>query len=676
MASEQVSYNRLKNKGIFCSHNRAVAAAGRINCLCFDKTGTLTEDGLTLKGVHVVEPNGKLGEPIERSDDLYKVESGKGHEMSNHRLMALVMAACHSVSILEPEDLPQPTKSVSKNGSDSPTPTTEMNTCDMDESGIKLLTFKALKRKLTGGKSGFQHESLDDSAHLTNPSMSFQERFVGDSLEVQMFLHSGWRYVPRPAQGQQVMKSQGQWDSSVVWSRGDVDQMVDTVLLPPMMISEEPTSFALSVLRRLDFDADLRRMGVVVQRLHSKAGRVLDNGKVLLVLKGAPEGMLDICKPDTIPSNFHERLDQLAGEGFRVLGCAARWMDKAEAETASRLDIEKGMTFLGFMSMENPLKKETVRFLKLYSYAAMRICMITGDNPQTAAAVGRMAGTFINEKSTTTLLVDFENKALTLTSMTDSTVKFPLLSYLLAHFNEDEILIPPKFNPFFPKGNQAVSLGPHDLVVTGKAFEVLLKASTNSRKDEKVDGVHWTPLELVLSKANIYARMSPQHKQDLVNALQDMNLVVAMTGDGANDSQALKAADIGISIAAKEAVDLDSSGAGNISKEEAAALAAPSIAAPFATGVHHIGAVSMVLTEGRCALLTSVTMFKYMFLYGLIQFTGVMILYYLLLELTDSQYLWADMGVVLGFVTLVPMMEPKLYVSFSFKPTNVVLYIF
>jgi P-type E1-E2 ATPase len=39
----QVSFNRLKAEGVFCSHTRAVAAAGRINCLCFDKTGTLTE---------------------------------------------------------------------------------------------------------------------------------------------------------------------------------------------------------------------------------------------------------------------------------------------------------------------------------------------------------------------------------------------------------------------------------------------------------------------------------------------------------------------------------------------------------------------------------------------------------------------------------------------------------
>jgi cation-transporting ATPase 13A3/4/5 len=74
-----------------------------------------------------------------------------------------------------------------------------------------------------------------------------------------------------------------------------------------------------------------------------------------------------------------------------------------------------------------------------------------------------------------------------------------------------------------------------------------------------------------------------------------------------------------------------------VSKAEAAVLAAPSIAAPFATGIHHIGAVSIILAEGRCALTTSVTMFKYMFLYGIIQFVSVLILYALVLELTAEQ---------------------------------------
>ena len=40
----------------------------------------------------------------------------------------------------------------------------------------------------------------------------------------------------------------------------------------------------------------------------------------------------------------------------------------------------------------------------------------------------------------------------------------------------------------------------------------------------------WSALELVIAKGNIFARMSPQHKQDLVRSLQDTGLVVCMTG--------------------------------------------------------------------------------------------------------------------------------------------------
>ncbi|KAG6552003.1 hypothetical protein Mapa_006309 [Marchantia paleacea] len=55
-----------------------------------------------------------------------------------------------------------------------------------------------------------------------------------------------------------------------------------------------------------------------------------------------------------------------------------------------------------------------------------------------------------------------------------------------------------------------------------------------------------TPLHMVLTQAGIFSRMSPQHKMELMRSLQDLGYVVCMTGDGANDSGALKAADVGI----------------------------------------------------------------------------------------------------------------------------------
>lgn len=88
-----------------------------------------------------------------------------------------------------------------------------------------------------------------------------------------------------------------------------------------------------------------------------------------------------------------------------------------------------------------------------------------------------------------------------------------------------------------------------------------------------------------------------------------------MCGDGANDCAALKAAHAGISLSQAEA----------------------SIAAPFTSNVPDIRCVPTVIKEGRCALVTSYAVSKYMAAYSLNEFLSVMLLYNDGTNISDGQ---------------------------------------
>ena len=79
---------------------------------------------------------------------------------------------------------------------------------------------------------------------------------------------------------------------------------------------------------------------------------------------------------------------------------------------------------------------------------------------------------------------------------------------------------------------------------------------------EELDKVSDKELALRVSKVTVFARVAPEDKLRIVKAFKENGEVCAMTGDGVNDSSALKAADIGVAMGkvgtdvAKEASDM------------------------------------------------------------------------------------------------------------------------
>ncbi|HPS41073.1 MAG TPA: cation-translocating P-type ATPase [Anaerolineaceae bacterium] len=76
----------------------------------------------------------------------------------------------------------------------------------------------------------------------------------------------------------------------------------------------------------------------------------------------------------------------------------------------------------------------------------------------------------------------------------------------------------------------------------------LLKSGHQVLTGTQLDKMDDTELKDEVMKTDVYARVSPEHKLRIVNALQANGEVVAMTGDGVNDAPAIKQADIGVSM--------------------------------------------------------------------------------------------------------------------------------
>jgi sodium/potassium-transporting ATPase subunit alpha len=150
---------------------------------------------------------------------------------------------------------------------------------------------------------------------------------------------------------------------------------------------------AVQVLQVLPFDSERRRMAVLARR----------DGETVLYAKGALEALLPHCTAIRhngagVPLGAAEREALLAAEarlaedGLRVIALAQRRLVDAAADLTAIDPLERELELAGLVALEDPVRPEVPAAVARCRSAGIRVIMITGDHPHTAAAVARQIG--------------------------------------------------------------------------------------------------------------------------------------------------------------------------------------------------------------------------------------------------------------------------------------------
>ncbi|MCL2444563.1 cation-transporting P-type ATPase [Candidatus Saccharibacteria bacterium] len=117
-----------------------------------------------------------------------------------------------------------------------------------------------------------------------------------------------------------------------------------------------------------------------------------EGNKILLVVKGAPERLIDRCN---LTENEREEamaaLQQFSAKGYRVIG-VARTLVKDVIDTTAKIPKKHKYEFSGLVAIDDALRKESKSSVSEAVRAGVCVRMITGDHFETAFSIGREVG--------------------------------------------------------------------------------------------------------------------------------------------------------------------------------------------------------------------------------------------------------------------------------------------
>ncbi len=623
-----IAVSRLAEHGIFVSNPSAITAAGHLDIICFDKTGTLTEPGLDLMGVvPVVKQLEKKSSTSSLTTNGNSVNNANGvhvevlplvddDDNDNETQLPSIPVQQYVSSDLIPgaEALPAPFQEI-------------LATCHGLAQLDGELVGDPLDQRLF---ESTRWSMLDDGAGAPVEIVAVaDEGYAGDDGLGISFggLHAT---SPRSLTGtprHRVPGSPGVLTTAHVHTK---------VAPPPGGVVGLRGVY--TIIRRFEFSSEKQRNVVVVAH---------PDGSIHVHVKGSPEMMRKLADPATVPIDFDTELGKHTREGLRVLGLATRLLEgvnEVEVQSLTQDELERGLRFMGFAVMINPLRGDTGDVLKELQAAGIRTVMVTGDHARTAVSVANQCGMLQRGKAVAYLD----------TASSEGRVEDTSMEVSLA--GPDGIAVNDVAAGAILQG---IATNQVEAAVTGRGFErlgleaeeqdALLSSPTgiyssapatavpsldsNSNVVDNNASMAGGGLDLALHRAGVFARMSPDDKRLLMELLGEgtvgldgeetpgLGHHVGFCGDGANDVGALKSAHVGVSLCEAEA----------------------SVAAPLTSKRQTIACMVAVVAEGRCSLDTSYLIFKFIIVYAFVQVFAVNLMYSFGGSVGNYQYLIQDL---------------------------------
>ncbi|XP_053988390.1 polyamine-transporting ATPase 13A3-like [Hylaeus volcanicus] len=392
-------------------------------------------------------------------------------------------------------------------------------------------------------------------------------------------------------------------EESDIGQSNKYDLVAPTIVKPPRGTSFMENMNEISeigIIQQYQFSSSLQRMSVIV--------RISGSETFKAYTKGSPEMILSLSKPETIPRDIMFCLKRYTEQGYRVIAMG-RTVLTENSDKITKLPrdaVEQNLEFLGLVIMENRLKSPTVPVIKELRTANIHVLMITGDNIQTAVSVAKECGILSPQESVIDVTV----------VMKENQVQPEI--YFNAQEISSKLSLQDKMLRVTELQNIEQNIGDRNyrFALTGQSWQLLRE--------------HYPDIvPKICVRGAIFARMTSDQKQQLVLELMQLGYYVAMCGDGANDCGALRAAHVGVSLSEAES----------------------SVASPFTSKVPDITCVPKVIREGRAALVTSFGIFKFMVTYSLTEFLSVIILYSIDSNLSDLEFLFIDIFLIVNFAS-------------------------